>query len=276
MVKIGKYNTLEVVKQLDFGIYLDGGEKGEILMPKRYVPAGCQIGDKVDVFIYLDSEDRLIATSEKPYATAGEFAFLKVKSVDKIGAFLDWGLMKDLLVPFSEQKMKMVVNRKYLVYIYVDEETQRIAASAKIDKYLDNVPPAYETGQEVDLIIDNETELGYNAIINMLHKGMLYHNELFEYLEPGMKMKGFIKKVREDDKIDLSLYPIGYQKVEGVLQEVLYQLKEAGGYLAVTDKTDAEAIYNTFGMSKKTFKKALGALYKQRLIVIEDQGIRLA
>lgn len=275
MVNIGKYNTLEVVKQLDFGIYLDGGEKGEILMPKRYVPANCQIGDKVDVFIYLDSEDRLIATSDKPFATVGEFAFLKVKSVDKIGAFLDWGLMKDLLVPFREQKMKMIAGRKYLVYIYIDGESQRIAATAKIDKFLDNVPPAYEIGQEVDLIIDNETELGYNAIINQLHKGMLYHNELFEYLEPGMQMKGFIKKVREDDKIDLSLYPIGYQRVEGVLQDVLYRLKEAGGYLAVTDKTEAEVIYNTFGMSKKTFKKALGSLYKQRLIVIEENGIRL-
>jgi predicted RNA-binding protein (virulence factor B family) len=275
MVNIGKYNTLEVVKQLDFGIYLDGGEKGEILMPKRYVPANCQIGDKIEVFIYLDSEDRLIATSDKPFATVGEFAFLKVKSVDKIGAFLDWGLMKDLLVPFREQKMKMIAGRKYLVYIYIDSESQRIAATAKIDKFLDNVPPAYEIGQEVDLIIDNETELGYNAIINQLHKGMLYHNELFEYLEPGMQMKGFIKKVREDDKIDLSLYPIGYQRVEGVLQDVLYRLKEAGGYLAVTDKTEAEAIYNTFGMSKKTFKKALGSLYKQRLIVIEENGIRL-
>lgn len=275
MVNIGKYNTLEVVKQLDFGIYLDGGEKGEILMPKRYVPANCQIGDKVDVFIYLDSEDRLIATSDKPFATVGEFAFLKVKSVDKIGAFLDWGLMKDLLVPFREQKMKMIAGRKYLVYIYIDSESQRIAATAKIDKFLDNVPPAYEIGQEVDLIIDNETELGYNAIINQLHKGMLYHNELFEYLEPGMQMKGFIKKVREDDKIDLSLYPIGYQRVEGVLQDVLYRLKEAGGYLAVTDKTEAEVIYNTFGMSKKTFKKALGSLYKQRLIVLEENGIRL-
>lgn len=275
MLNIGKYNTLRVVKQVDFGMYLDGGDKGEILLPTRYVPEGCQPGDELEVFIYLDSEDRVIATTEKPLAQVGEFAHLRVKAIEKAGAFLDWGLMKDLLVPYREQKVKMVSGRKYLVFIYVDEETGRIVASAKTDRFIDNLPPQFEVGQEVDLIIDNETDLGFTAIINQTHRGVLYQNEVFEALEQGQRLKGYIKKVREDDKIDLSLYPLGYQKVDGMSQTILDALKESGGYLPVTDKTDAEVIYDNFGMSKKTFKKAIGALYKQRRIVIEEKGIRL-
>jgi uncharacterized protein len=275
MLNIGKYNTLRVVKQVDFGMYLDGDDKGEILLPTRYVPEGCQPSDELEVFVYLDSEDRVIATTEKPFAQVGEFAHLRVKAIEKAGAFLDWGLMKDLLVPYREQKVKMVSGRKYLVYIYVDEETGRIVGSAKTDRFIDNIPPQFEVGQEVDLIIDNETDLGFTAIINQTHRGVLYQNEVFEALEQGQRLKGYIKKVREDDKIDLSLYPLGYQKVDGMSQTILDALKEAGGYLPVTDKTDAEEIYDNFGMSKKTFKKAIGALYKQRMIVIEEKGIRL-
>lgn len=264
-----------VVKRVDFGLYLDGGDKGEILLPTRYVPEGIEVGQDLEVFIYLDSEDRVIATTEKPLAQAGEFAHLRAKSIERVGAFLDWGLMKDLLVPFREQKMKMVSGRKYLVYVYVDEETGRIVASAKIDKFLDNVPPQYTEGQEVDLIIDQQTDLGFSAIVNQLHKGILYHNEVFEYLEQGQRIKGYVKKVREDDKIDLSLYPMGYKKVKGMADTILDILKEAGGYMAVTDKTEAEAIYDTFGMSKKNFKKAIGGLYKDKKIAIEPNGIRL-
>lgn len=275
MVNIGKYNTLRVLKEVDFGVYLDGENEGEILMPVRYVPKGCQVGDHVDVFLYLDSEDRPIATTEKPYAQVGEFAMLRVKSVNKIGTFLDWGIMKDLLVPFREQKVTMTEERSYLVYIYVDEETSRIVASAKLNKFLNKTVPEYVTGQEVDLIIESETDLGYKAIVNNQHWGILYENEVFEQLDKGLKIKGYIKKIRTDNKIDLSLQPLGYEKVDPITQMILDQLKKAGGFIDVSDKSEAEKVYRVFGISKKTFKQALGALYKQRLITITPDGIRL-
>lgn len=275
MVNIGKYNTLRVLKEVDFGVYLDGENEGEILMPVRYVPKGCQVGDHVDVFLYLDSEDRPIATTEKPYAQVGEFAMLRVKSINKIGTFLDWGIMKDLLVPFREQKVTMTEERSYLVYIYVDEETSRIVASAKLNKFLNKTVPEYVTGQEVDLIIESETDLGYKAIVNNQHWGILYENEVFEQLDKGLKIKGYIKKIRTDNKIDLSLQPLGYEKVDPITQMILDQLKKAGGFIDVSDKSEAEKVYRVFGISKKTFKQALGALYKQRLITITPDGIRL-
>ena len=194
LIQIGKYNTLGVVKKVDFGVYLDGGDQGEILMPIRYVPERIEIGDQVEVFIYLDSEDRLIATTEKPYAQVGEFAMLRVKSVDRFGAFLDWGLMKDLLVPFREQKINMVEGRSYLVYIYVDEESGRIAASAKLNKFLGKTVPQYQLGEEVDLILESEGDLGYNAIINNSHFGILYENEVFEQLEKRTENQGIYQK----------------------------------------------------------------------------------
>ena len=275
MVNIGRYNTLKVVKEVDFGIYLDGGDKGEILMPLRYVPENCQPGDELEVFIYLDSEDRLIATTEKPYAQIGEVALLKVKSVDRIGAFLDWGLMKDLLVPFREQKVKMEAGRSYLVYVYLDEETQRIAASAKLNRFIGKSIPQYRTGDEVDLILESETDLGFNAIINNSDWGMIYENEVFEQLDKGQRLKGYIKKVREDHKIDLSLYKPGYERVDPVAEGILQMLKQKGGNLPVTDKSEAEVIYSLFGVSKKTFKKALGSLYRRRKIILEPDRIRL-
>ena len=275
MVNIGKYNTLKVLKEVDFGVYLDGESEGEILMPIRYVPKNCQPGDMVDVFLYLDSEDRPIATTEKPYAQVGEFAMLRVKSVNKIGTFLDWGVMKDLLVPFREQKVTMIEGRSYLVYIHVDEESKRIVASAKLNKFLDKTVPEYVTGQEVDLVIESETDLGYKAIVNNLHWGILYENEVFEQLAKGIKMKGFIKKVRTDNKIDLSLQPLGYVKVDPITQMILDELKKAGGFIAVSDKSEAEEVYRVFGISKKTFKQAVGSLYKKRLITIGTDGIRL-
>ena len=275
MVNIGKYNTLKVLKEVDFGVYLDGESEGEILMPIRYVPKNCQPGDMVDVFLYLDSEDRPIATTEKPYAQVGEFAMLRVKSVNKIGTFLDWGIMKDLLVPFREQKVTMIEGRSYLVYIHVDEESKRIVASAKLNKFLDKTVPEYVTGQEVDLVIESETDLGYKAIVNNLHWGILYENEVFEQLAKGIKMKGYIKKVRTDNKIDLSLQPLGYVKVDPITQMILDELKKAGGFIAVSDKSEAEEVYRVFGISKKTFKQAVGSLYKKRLITIGTDGIRL-
>ena len=275
MVNIGRYNSLRVIKEVDFGVYLDGENEGEILMPIRYVPKECQVGDVVDVFLYLDSEDRPIATTEKPYAQVGEFAMLRVKSVNKIGTFLDWGIMKDLLVPFREQKVTMAEERSYLVYIHVDEESRRIVASAKLNKFLNKTIPEYVIGQEVDLMIESETDLGYKAIVNNLHWGILYENEVFEQLDKGLKIKGYIKKIRTDNKIDLSLQPLGYVKVDPITQMILDQLKKEGGFIAVSDKSEAETVYKVFGISKKTFKQALGALYKQRLITISPDGIRL-
>ncbi len=275
MANIGKYNTLRVIKEVDFGVYLDGETEGEILMPVRYVPVKCQAGDFVDVFLYLDSEDRPIATTEKPFAQVGEFAMLRVQSVNKIGTFLDWGIMKDLLVPFREQKVTMTEGRSYLVYIYVDEETHRIVASAKLNKFLDKSLPDYTVGQEVDLVIESETDLGYKAIVNNLHWGILYENEVFEQLAKGLKIKGYIKKIRPDNKIDLSLHPLGYEKVDPLTQMILDEMKKMGGFIAVSDKSDAEEVYRVFGISKKSFKQAIGALYKKRLITITPDGIRL-
>jgi len=275
MAKIGEYNSLPVKKLVPFGVYLDGGEHGEILMPMRYVPKGCKEGDVVDVFIYLDSEDRIIATTEKPYATVGEFALLRVVAISKIGAFMDWGLPKDLLVPYREQKREMKEGAEYVVYIYFDFESKRIVASAKIEKFLDNTPPEYVIGQEVDLIIINESDLGFNAIIDQAHTGVLYKNEVFQPLKRGDRLKGYIKKVREDEKIDLILQKPGYEKIDSISQAILDKLDLNNGYIAITDKSDPDDIYNLFQISKKTFKKAIGSLYRERLISLEDEGIRL-
>jgi predicted RNA-binding protein (virulence factor B family) len=275
MILPGRYNTLRVVKFVDFGVYLDGAEMGEILLPARYVPEECEVDQELEVFIYMDSEDRIIATTEKPYAQVGEFAMLRVNAVNNVGAFLEWGLMKELLVPFREQKMNMVAGRSYLVYVYLDPDSQRIAASAKLEKFLDNVLPEYQTGDEVSLIVESESELGYNAIINHLHRGILYHDELPGPLQKGQQLKAYIKKVREDKKIDLSLYRPGYAQVDGVSQAILDKLKQSGGFLPLTDKSDAAVIFDKFAISKKVFKKAVGFLFKQRLISLEEKGIRL-
>ncbi|MDR1936962.1 MAG: GntR family transcriptional regulator [Tannerellaceae bacterium] len=275
MLEIGKYNTLKIVKDLDFGVYLDGGGGLEILLPARYVPRNVKPGDEVEVFIYHDNEGRLIATTARPLATVGEFRFMEVKSVNQTGAFLNWGIMKDLLVPFREQKMPMQEGRWYLVYVHLDHVTGRIVASARIDKYLDNVAPAYARGEEVNLLVADETEIGYKVIINNLHWGLVYLNEIFRSLEKGELLKGYIKGVREDEKIDVSLTPLGYRKVEGVAAVVLDSLKAQGGFLPVHDKSAPEEIYALFACSKKAFKQAVGALYKEGLITIEENGIRL-
>lgn len=275
MINIGKYNTLTIVKDLDFGVYLDGGNDLEILLPARYVPKGVKPGDSVEVFIYHDNEGRLIATTAKPYATVGEFKFMKVNSVNNTGAFLDWGIMKELLVPFKEQKINMKEDRWYLVYVRLDHVTGRIMASAKIDKFLNNTPPEYAFNQEVDLLVAEDTDLGYRVIINNQHTGLVYYNEVFQRLEKGEQLKGYIKEIRDDEKIDVSLAPLGYQKVEGVTGKILESLKAQGGFIAVHDKSDPDLIYSLFCCSKKAFKQAIGALYKQQLITIEKEGIRL-
>ncbi|OPZ95683.1 MAG: hypothetical protein BWY72_02008 [Bacteroidetes bacterium ADurb.Bin416] len=274
MAILGKINPLKVVKQVDFGLYLDGGSDGEILLPKRYVPEGVEIGDTLPVFIYNDSEDRIIATTEKPLALVGEFAFLEVVEVSGPGAFLEWGLMKQLFVPFREQREPMVVGRSYPVFVYVDFESHRITASSKLARFIDTSRPELNDGDEVDLMVYQRTDLGWKAIVNQQYSGVLYENEVFQPLSIGQTLKGYIKQVRPDDKIDLMLQKPGFEKVDDFSKELYERLKGAGGFLAVTDKSPSELIYNLFGVSKKTFKKAVGDLYKKRLIVLEETGIR--
>lgn len=275
MLRVGKFNRLPIVKKLSFGFYLDGGDEGEILLPIRYVPKGYDVNDLIDVFVYFDSDDRLIATTEQPFVQVGQFAVLKALSVTSIGAFLDWGLAKDLLVPFREQKQRMVVGRSYAVFCYIDRLTGRIVASAKIEHFLSYDYPRFLPGQEVDLLIVGETELGFSAIVEGEHLGMLYRDEVFRRLRPGDQVLGFVKQVRPDKKIDLMLQRPGYAQVDDLAQRVLRVLRANGGFLTVTDSSEPEMIYGLFQMSKKNFKKAIGALYRQRLIEIEDRGIRL-
>ena len=274
-IELGKYNQLEVVKEVDFGLYLDGGDDGEILLPARYVPEGTKVGDMLNVFIYLDNEERLVATTLDPYAQVGQFAYLEVAWVNQYGAFLNWGLMKDLFVPFREQKMKMQVGRKYIVHVHLDDESYRIMASAKVEHFLSGEKPEYEVGEEVNILVWQHTDLGYKAIIDNKFSGLLYENEIFQPISIGMQLKAFIKQVREDGKIDLELQQGGMKKVKDFSETLLAYIKEQRGFIRFTDKSDAEQIYKTFGVSKKTFKKAVGDLYKQRLIVLEPNGIYL-
>lgn len=275
-IELGKFNQLEVVKEVDFGLYLDGGEEGEILLPTRYVPEGCQVGDMLNVFLYLDIDERLIATTLTPLVQVGQFACLEVAWVNQFGAFLNWGLMKDLFVPFSEQKMKMQVGRKYVIHAHLDDESYRIVASAKVERYLSKDIPDYAPGTEVDILIWQKTDLGFKAIIDNKHGGLLYENEIFCTLETGMQMRAFVKQVREDGKVDLILQKPGFEKIDDFSKTLLDYIKEHGGRIHLNDKSPAEDIYDTFGVSKKTFKKGVGDLYKKRLISLQENGIILA
>lgn len=275
-VKLGKYNQLEIVKEVDFGLYLDGDEDGEILLPKKYVSEGSTTGDILNVFIYLDMEERLVATTLQPYAQVGEFACLSVAWVNEYGAFLDWGLMKDLFVPFREQKVKMQQGRRYVVHVHLDEESYRIVASSKVERYFSDERPEYEPGEEVEILVYQSTDLGYKAIVDGKFSGLLYRNEVFRPLEVGMKLSAFIKQVRPDGKIDLELQKAGFRKVDDFADVLLRYIKDNGGRTSINDKSDAETIYDAFGVSKKTFKKAVGELYRKRLVVLEENGIRLA
>lgn len=273
---IGKYAELKVAKIVDFGVFLEGEDEELILLPKRYEPAKVQLDDRIKVFIYRDSEDRLIATTQKPFAQVGECAYLRVKAVNRMGAFLDWGLMKDLLVPFSEQTSKMQEGRSYLVYVYLDHASGRIAATAKLHKIFRSTEFNLEIGQQVDIVVGNRGDLGHVAVINNAALGMIYKNEIFGSIREGEKRKAFIKKVRPDGKIDLSLQALGYLKeVPVATQKVLDLLNEEEGFIPLNDKSSPDAIYEMLEMSKKNFKKAIGALYKERKIRIEKAGIFL-
>jgi uncharacterized protein len=274
VTQLGQINHLKIVKKVDFGFYLDGDNLGEILMPKRYIFPEMKIGDTIEVMVYLDGEERLLATTEVPYAQIGDFAYLKVNKVENVGAFLDWGLSKELLVPFSEQKVKMEEGKSYVVYVYIDKITDRIVGSMKLEKFISKEKPDYAVNEEVDLLIWTLTDVGYKAIINNKHIGVIYKNEIFRKISNGQKMKGYIKKIREDDKIDLTLDKPGYTKIDNFSQNILNALEKSGGFLPYNDKTDPEIIYNIFGISKKVFKQSIGNLFKQRLIEITPEGIR--
>ena len=275
MTETGKFNRLKVINKRDAGVLLDSKGLGEVFMPRSYSSADYDIGDTVDVFIFYDSEGTLVATTKKPYAMVGDFALLRVVSITPVGAFLDWGLKKDLLVPFGEQKEKMHEGRSYIVYVYRDERTNRIVASSKINKFVGKGPTRLTEGQAVTLLICSQTDMGYKAIVDNSCWGILYKNEVFQPLRKGQQLAGFVKKVRDDGKIDLCLQKPGHEKVDEITDRIIAALKTEGGFISITDKSPPEIIYRMFNTSKKTYKKAIGALYKKRLIEIASDGIRL-
>jgi hypothetical protein len=276
MAEIGRINTLRVLRRAEHGLYLEGEEGNDILLPNKYVPEGTSITDEIDVFVYRDSEDRIIATNLTPKAMVGDFALLEAVAVTRFGAFLDWGLEKDLFVPFREQKNKMVVGNKYVVGVYLDESTDRVVASAKLGQFLADEHPEFDTNELVDVLVYDITEIGYKCIINNSYLGIIYKNEVFEKpLEIGEELEAYAVKVRGDGKTDLSLLRPGYEKMDDISKDLLEELQDCGGYIAISDKSPAEMIYSRFGISKKNFKKAIGALYKQKIIEIEKIGIRL-
>lgn len=276
MVQLGQYNTLPVKKLVEFGLYLDGGDGLEILMPKRYIPANAKEGDELRVFIYQDAEARLIATNEHPYATVGQFASLRINSVNPVGAFADWGTSKELLIPHREQAQEMEEGHRYIVYIYIDQFSGRIAGTSKIDKHLGNIPPTYQDGEEVEILVWKRTPLGFKVIINNQHAGLIYNNQIFQDIHIGEHLRAWVKGIREDDKIDLSLQPIGYrQMIDPAEAAVLKALHLHGGFMPLTDHSSPELIAVELKLSKKAFKKAIGSLYKQRRIIIREDGIEL-
>lgn len=275
MAELGKKSRLRVVKTVPFGVYLDAGKLGEVLLPNRYVPKGCKPGDQVEVFLYLDSEDVPIATTLTPKARVGECAHLYVVSVNRVGAFLDWGLAKDLLVPFAEQRVPMQEGRAYTVYLYLDKLTQRITASSKLSKYLSEEADGFEPGQQVDLLICTRSDLGLKAVIDGSHLGMIFKDDVLEGARVGQRVKGYIKAIRPDGKIDLSLQPLGQAGRDELSERILAHLKTQGGRSKLTDKSSPEAIYKQFGVSKANYKKALGRLYKERKITLDKEAISL-
>lgn len=275
-IRLGRRNKLEILREVDFGVYLYGGEIGDILLPKRYIPVGAKIGDIIDVFLYLDSEERLIATTEYPLVEVDQFAYLEVKWINQFGAFLNWGLMKDLFCPFKEQKMKMQQGHSYVVYCYIDTLTYRIVASAKVEKFLSKEMPPYQIGDSVNVLVQQKTELGFKVIVEGKYSGLIYQNELFRNIHTGDKMATYIKAVREDGKLDIALQSNGKQHISDFSHHLYQYLSESkDGYCPFHDKSQAEEIYAEFQVSKKTFKKAVGDLYKHNLITIDDDGLRL-
>jgi predicted RNA-binding protein (virulence factor B family) len=275
MIKIGRQQKLKVMRFAEQGLYLIDDDNDEVLLPNNYITDNMPVYTEVDVFVYKDSEDRLVATTETPKIKLNGFAVLKVKDTAPFGAFLDWGLQKDLLVPNNQQAQDMQVGKNYLVYMYIDEETDRLVASSKVNRFLNNDELTVDEGDEVDLIIVNESSLGINVIVNKRHKGLLYHNEVFSNIKQGDRLKGYIKKIREDNKIDVSLQKQGYGNIEPNAVLILEKLKENNGFLDLNDKSNPELIKAQLGISKKTFKKAIGALYRQKLIKFEENGVKL-
>lgn len=286
MFKLGDYNTLKVVKfavrdnphayggKETFGIFLDGGKEGDILMPQKYVPEGVKVGDEVKCFVYLDQDERLVATTETPKAKVGDFAFLECTWVNEYGAFLDWGLMKDVFCPFHEQKKKMEIGNSYIVYIYIDEESNRIVATAKIEKYIES-PTVITPSPSVDLLVWQATPLGFKVIVDNKYQGLIYKDQIFQYVHTGDRLKGYIEKVRPDGKLDISLQPTGRKQTLDFAESLLQWIKDHDGFCPLNDKSAPDDIKHTFQVSKKVFKKAVGDLYKRRLITIEGNGLRL-
>lgn len=275
MLRVGDQNRLKIIKRTDFGVFLDGGKYGNILLPKRYVTEAMNIGDELDVFIYLDSDDCIIATTLTPKATVGECAFLEVKEVNQVGAFLDWGLPKDLLVPYSEQHKPMEAGRSYVVCIYLDEHTGRITASSRLNRHLEERASGFRAQQPVDLIICGRSDMGYKAVINNSHLGLIFRDDAFRTLLYGERLKGFIKTIRDDRKIDLSLQQRARDSKEDLAEKILADLQKRGGVSFITDKSEPETIYKVFNVSKGNYKNALSLLYKQRKILIEKDKITL-
>ncbi|MCI6235088.1 MAG: S1-like domain-containing RNA-binding protein [Prevotella sp.] len=276
IIKIGEYNRLAVCKKVDFGIYLDGGDEGEILMPRKYVPDGLEEGDTINAFVYLDQEERLVATMETPKMLAGEFACLECTWVNEYGAFLDWGVTKDLFCPFREQKSKMRKGGRYIVHAFIDKESYRLVASAKIERFLDKRHPSYSPGDTVRVLVWQQTDLGYKVIVDNKYYGLIYRNEIYRHLDIGDVLPAFVSVVRDDGKIDLTLQPTGKRLKDDVAEMILSYLYDNDGMCALGDKSDAEEIKECFHVSKKAFKRAVGDLYKRRLITIEPTCIRLS
>ncbi|MCF0060764.1 S1-like domain-containing RNA-binding protein [Dyadobacter chenwenxiniae] len=275
MLFIGKYNYLTIERLTSVGMFLSDVEGEEVLLPNQYLTDEMQVGDNIKVFVYLDSEDRPVATTETPKIVRNEFAFLEVTDVTEHGAFMDWGLIKDLFVPFREQSTPMQEGERHVVFLYLDQKSSRLIASTKIDRFLENERLTVAEGDEVDLLIFSKTDLGYNAIVNQYHKGLIYANEVFREINVGDSLKGYVKKIREENKLDLSLQKTGYEVVEPTAQFILDELKKANGFLNLSDSSSPEDIYKKLQISKKVFKKAIGGLYKQGLIKIGDDGISL-
>ncbi len=276
MIELGQLNTLEVIKQLDFGVYLDGDDFGEVLLPRKYVPANLNVGDEVEVFLYLDSEDQPIATTEAPNIIVGETAVLTVKDVNQVGAFLDWGLSKDLLVPFAEQQKPMEKGRDYVVYAYIDAVTERITASSKLDKFLPDSSPYFKEGQKVDLMVYGQSDLGFKVVVDGRVSGLIFKSDAIRPLRYGMQLTGYIKQVRSDNKLDVCLQLTNRAALDDLSQQVLNFIEQNGGRITLTDKSAPADITAAFGVSKSSYKKALGKLYKQRLIVISPNEVTLA
>ena len=280
MIEIGKYNTLTILRETKVGLYLGLPEENkdpskDILLPIKYIPNEFEIGEEIIVFVYLDHEERPVATTLEPYILLNEFALLRVNYVNQIGAFMDWGMEKDILVPFREQARPMEKGKRYLVYLYMDEKTNRLVASSKTNQFLNNDPITVENGEEVDLIISHITEVGINVIINEKHKGLLYKNEVYDDLRTGDRIVGFIKNIRPDGKIDVSANKLGFENIEPSAKTILDELKASRGFLRLNDDSNPEDIKTVLKMSKKTFKKAIGTLYKEKLIEIKEDGIYL-